>query len=270
MATIDTAHTTLRVRVPGTKPTITPDAGPPIGFAFGSPTIDADASIRLKGRAGEDVGGWTLGFIQLKYIGTNKACYRGATVRNGSVTVTHSNQIVCRDTDLGSNEIWYDSLHFGGTTGPNGTNQLAAGTAIPAAGFLNVPAHLFDQPSRWWASVEPNPAAAGSPDNFLHWAVVELLFCTMLVAQEPGGKHHMLRHFYWNVIWEHTFKRNGAGNVVLDKMIRLQQNVQRGVHGGNPGDPKFRGKEYDLTLPISNTVSRRPPRKHRAADWSEC
>jgi hypothetical protein len=269
MAAIDARNVTLTVRVPGTKPTVTPDPGPPIGFQFNSPTIDADASMRLTGATGESVANWTLGFIQLKYIGTNHARYRGATVRQGSALVTHSNQIVCRDTDIGSVELWYDSLNAGGTTGPTGTNKLAAATVLPPAKSLDVRAHLFDQPSRWWPSAHTNTLVAGRPDNFLHYAVVELLFCTMLVAQDPAGKFHMLKHFYWNVIWEHTFKRNGAGNVVLDRATRLQQNVQSPTHGGNPRDPKFLGKEYNLALPVSNTVSRRTARVTEALDWGQ-
>jgi hypothetical protein len=236
---------------------------------FNSPTIDANASIHLKGTAGEIVAGWTLGFIQLKYIGTNHARYRGATVSDGSVLVTHSNKTLCRDTDTGSTEVWYDSLKSGGTTGPAGTNKLAAGTAIPAAGFLVVPAHLFDQPDRRWPSVEPNTVVHGHPNNFLHYTVIELLFCTMLVAQEPGGRFHMLKHFYWNVIWEHTFKRDGTGKVVLDKPSRLQQNVQHPAHTGNPRDHKFFGREFDLRLPVSNTVSRKAAHKHAVADWGQ-
>jgi hypothetical protein len=267
MATIDPGNVTLTVRVPGTKPTATPDPGPPVGFDFNSPTIDADASMRLTGAVGENVANWTLGFIQLKYIGTNHARYRGATDRHGSALVSHSNQILCRDTDIGSAEVWYDSLNAGGTTGPTGTNKLAAATILPPATFLDVRAHLFDQPARWWPVVHTNTLVPGRPNNFLHYAVVELLFCTMLVAQDPAGNFTMLKHFYWNVIWEHTFKRDGAGNVVLDRATRLQQNVQHPVHSGNPRDPKFFCKEYDLTLPVSNTVSRRPPRIMEAFDW---
>jgi len=269
MATIDARNVTLSVSVPGTTTTVTPDAGPPIGFDFKSPKIDAYASMRLTGAAREAVANWTLGFIQLKYIGTNRAHYRGATVQQGSAMVTHSNQIVCRDTDIASVEVWYDSLNAGGTTGPAGTNKLAAATVLPPTKFLDVRAHLFDQPSRWWPSVHTNTLVAGRPDNFLNYAVVELLFCTMLVAQDPAGKFRMLKHFYWNVIWEHTFKRNAAGTVVLDKAIRLQQNVQSHIHSGNPGDPKFFGKEYDLTLPVSNTVSRRPALVKEVLDWGQ-
>jgi len=268
VATIDTGNVTLNVRVPGTEPTVTPYPGPPIGFSFNSPTIDANASMRLRGAAGESVANWTLGFIQLKYIGTNHARYRGATTAQGSALVSYSNKILCRDTDIGSVEIWYDSLNAGGTVGPDGTNKVAAGTVLPPTKFLDVRAHLFDQPSRWWPSIHTNTLVAGHPDNFLHYAVVELLFCTMLVAQDPAGKYYMLKHFYWNVIWEHTFKRDGAGSVVLDRAIRLQQNVQHPVHSGNPWDTKFFRREYDTFLPISNTVSRAAPLIKEATDWS--
>jgi hypothetical protein len=91
----------------------------------------------------------------------------------------------------------------------------------------------------------------------------------MLVAQDPAAKFRMLKHFYWNVIWEHTFKRDGAGKVVLDRATRLQQNVQTPAHSGNPRDPKFIGKEFSLALPVSNTVSRRAPRVKEAVDWGQ-
>ena len=82
----------------------------------------------------------------------------------------------------------------------------------------------------------------------------------MLVAQDPGGNFHFLKHFYWNVIWEHHFQRSGPSSVVIGNVVRLQQNVQRSVHSGNPRDSKFLGKELNLSLPVSNTVSRQAPR----------
>lgn len=283
MATIDTSNTTLTVTagsdplrlvlpffgplvLPGVPPSMRPHGGPP-GFNFQSPTIDANASMRLKGTPGESVAGWTLGFIQLKYIGTDYARYRGATDHAGSVLITSNNQIVCRDTDDASTEVWYDSLNAGGATGPNGTNKLAAGTVIPPGGFLDVPAHLFDQPSREWKSVVGNTSVAGTPNNFLHHADIGLAFCTMLLAQDPANKFHMLRHFYWNVRWEQMFNVDGTGKVVAGRTVHMQHNIQRPVHTGNPMDHRFHGKEYDLTLPVSNTVTRRPPRVHAAPDW---
>jgi hypothetical protein len=284
MATIGKLNTTLTVKagsdrlavllpifgtivLPGVPPSVTQDAGPWVGFDFNSPTIDAYGSMRLTGTAGESVAGWTLGFIQLKYIGTNYARYRGATDRNGSILITGSNQILCRDTDVGSTEVWYDSLNSGGTTGPNGTNKLAVGTVIPPTGFLDVPAHLFDQPNRSWQSIVKNTSVSGHPNNFLYHTDIGLAFCTMLVARDPGNKFHMLMHFYWNIRWEQMFTVDGSGKVVAGRAVHLQHNIQRPAHTGNPIDRHFQGKEYDLSLPVSNTVSRRPHHVHPAPDW---
>jgi hypothetical protein len=35
---------------------------------------------------------------------------------------------------------------------------------------------------------------------------VELLFCTALALQEPGEQFHLLKHFFWNVLWQATFQ----------------------------------------------------------------
>ena len=107
--------------------------------------------------------------------------------------------------------MWYDSLNSGGATGPNGTNKLPAGTVIPASGFRDVPAHLFDQPSRAWQSIVKNTSVTGQPDNFLHHADNGLAFCTMFVAQNPANKFHMLKQFYRNVRWEQLFTLDGTG-----------------------------------------------------------
>ena len=90
----------------------------------------------------------------------------------------------------------------------------------------------------------------------------------MLVAQDPSAKRYMLKHVYWNVIWEQTFKRVGP-QVVLDKAIRLQHNIQHPVHDSNPHDHRFLGREYDLTLPVANTISNKPPQVSEAVDWSQ-
>ena len=58
-----------------------------------------------------------------------------------------------------------------------------------------------------------------------------------------------------------------SGAVVRARMIHLQHNIQRPVHSGNSMDLRFRGKEFDLTLPISLVVSARDPRVSAAPDW---
>ena len=269
MASIDRAHTRLLPPVSGGLPTIDGGAGPPAFFNFNAPTINANGSMRLRGAPGEDVGGWKLGFVQLKYIGTNYARYRGAHDRDGSMLISGNNQIVCRDTDVGSTEVWYDSLlaPHGAGNSPNGTNRLAVGTRLPDTGFLDVASHLYDKPGRSWDSVEVNAVARGRPNNFLHHVDIGLAFCTMLVAQDPANQFHLLKHFYWNVRWEQMFVVDRSGAVVRARMIHLQHNIQRPVHSGSSMDHRFRGKEFDLALPISLVVSARDPRVSAAPDW---
>lgn len=269
MANIDHAHTRLLPPVSGGLPTVTPGAGSPALFDFNAPTIDANGSMRLRGAPGEDVGGWKLGFVQLKYIGTNYARYRGAHDHDGSMLISGNNQIVCRDTDLGATEVWYDSLGapHGNGNSPRGTNRLAAGTKLPDTGFLDVPSHLYDKPYRGWYAVEVNTVARGRPNNFLHHADIGLAFCTMLVAQDPANQFHLLKHFYWNVRWEQMFVVGRSGAVVAGRTIHLQHNIQRLVHSGSSMDHRFRGKEFDLTLPISLVVSARDPQVSAAPDW---
>jgi hypothetical protein len=154
VATIDARSVTLAVRVPSSQPTVTPDPGPPVGFKFDSPTIDADASMRLTETTRESVANWTLGFIQLKYIGINHARYRGTTVRDGSALVSYSNQILCRDTDIGSTEVWYDSLTLAERRVP------WAPTSLPQA-------LSFHQPTSWKSvhTCSTNLPAGGPPST---------------------------------------------------------------------------------------------------------
>lgn len=267
LTAINARGTTLAVSTRGVKPTITPMPGVMPGFSFSASPIDMTASIQLDGKPGDSVANWMLGFIQLKYIGVNFARYRGASVKDGSTLVTRSHSTLCRDTDKRSTEVWYDSLFSGGAIGPSGTNKLAAKTILPVSGSLKVPAHLSDQPDRFWEATRPN-RLAGNRVNYLHYVVSEVFFCTMLVARDPPGTFHMLKHVYWNVIWEQLFKRQDE-QVVLDRTLRLQQNVQHSVHDGNPHDPRFWGREYDLSLPVANTISNEPQVVTEARDWSQ-
>jgi hypothetical protein len=50
---------------------------------FKAAQITSPGSVELRGRPGGSVGGFTLGVIQLEYIETNHARYRGATAADG-------------------------------------------------------------------------------------------------------------------------------------------------------------------------------------------
>jgi hypothetical protein len=223
--------------------------------------------VTLRGSSGEAIDGWALGYLQLKFIATDYARYRGNAVREGSVRVTRSNQILCRDTDEASPELWYDPISWG-IHGARGTRVLPPGTTIPASGEYRITAGFGDAPGRSFDSTVMNTAT--SVNNLVHHVDIGLQFCTMLTARDPGGRYYVLKHFYWNVRWETHFDRVPGGVPVLHiPADHMQLNIQHTVHSGVPRDSRFYGRELDAALPISNTITRRPERVYPARDWSE-
>ena len=267
MAKIDSPHTTMTVTHGGGHTHVLAKEESPPWFRFKTQRIDVNASMRLAGSAGESIAGWTLGFIQLRYLATDIARYKGRVDRDGSMLLTSSSKTLCRDTDVGSTDVWYDSLSLGKPPGPMRTNRLAAGTVIPASGFLDVAAHMWDRPDRAWFAVQKNSSVATRPNNYLHHADIGIAFCTMLVAQDPAGMFVILKHFYWNVRWEQMFTLDLAGNVAAGRSIHRQLNIQRPVHSGNPRDARFIGKEFSLALPLAVTEANKESRVLMAPDW---
>lgn len=265
MAELDRRSATLTPHGGGT-PTATPHPGTPGDVTCQCPGISATGSVVLRGTPGESLAGWALGYIQLKFIATDYARYRGAAMGDGSVRVTRSNQILCRDTDEASPELWYDPISWG-IYGARGTRVLPAGTVVPAGGEFTLTSGLGDAPRRSFDAQVANSVTHAQ--NFIHHLDVGLQFCSMLTAREPGGRYHVLKHFYWNVRWELHLTRDAAGLPAVQRVDHLQLNVQRTVHSGVPEDARFRGRELDMTLPISNTITRRPVRVHPVRDWSE-
>lgn len=264
MARIVVKSTVLMSSVAG-RPTFALDREPPPAWDCTAAPIQLNASVGLEGKPGERVAGWTLGFVQLYYLGSVFARYRGASVADGSALVARGHHLLCRDAVAPSHEIWYDPLFAGGTTGSMGTNRLPHGTVLRDSGQLLVEAQLWDRPQIPWVFVHRNKRT-GKP-NYLHYVNVEILFCTLLVAEAPGGHRQVLKHLYWNVIGEASFKRVGTA-VALNRTIRLQQHVQL-VHDGDPHDHRFSGREFDLRLPYANGVVNSPPRVVDATDWAQ-
>jgi hypothetical protein len=265
MATLIHNRTSLVPHGSGT-PVIAPIPGPPSSVLFTCPGITADGQIVLTGTSGESLNGWVLGYVQLKFIATDYGRYRGAHVKQGSALVTKNNQILCRDTDEKTPEVWYDpivwGIHFG-----RGTKALTASSVIPASGEFLLAAIFGDHPGRQHDGQVTNPST-GAP-NFLHHSGIELHFCTMLVARTPAGDMLPLKHFYWNVRWEAHFRPDAAGVPVIRSTDLAELNIQHHVHTGLANDKRFKGKEFDMTLPVSNDVSRRPSRTVPVSDWGE-
>lgn len=267
MAELDRGSASLSPTAGG-LPTVVPVGGATGHIDCSCPGISAAGSVTLHGAPGESLAGWALGYLQLKFIATDYSRYRGNSTTLGSVRVTRSNQILCRDTDEASPELWYDPISWG-IHGTRGTRVLPAGTVVPpGGGTYLLSAGFGDAPGRNFDSFVANSATR--TNNFIHHVDIGLQFCTMLTARDPAGRYHVLKHFYWNVRWESHFRRDlaGAPQVVLPA-DHLQLNIQRAVHSGVPNDRRFRGRELDATLPISNDVTRRPARLHPARDWSQ-
>ena len=262
MATIIDSRTSLVPRGSGT-PDITPSGA---GVSFTTPWIRATGNIVLRGTVGESLENWALGYVQLKFIGTDYARYRGASVGDGSVRVTKNNQILCRDTDEATPEVWYDPIAWGIHAG-RGTRVLTASSLIPASGEFPFEAIFEDGPQRFHEGQKINPSTHRT--NLLHQSDIALHFCTILVARNPAGTMHPLKHFYWNVRWEAIFRPDAAGNPTVREARLQEMNIQRHVHSGLANDSRFKGKEFDMHIPISNDVSRRPARTFPATDWGE-
>jgi hypothetical protein len=270
MATLDLSTASLVVSGGGI-PRATPVDGARGSVNFDTPaarahSITAVGSVVLRGREGEQLGGWALGYIQLKFIATDYARYRGNTVAEGSAKVSRSNMILCRDSDEGTDELWYDPIEDGIVDG-HGTTALAEGTVMPASGQITLTSNFGDSPGRPFDNLVKNTIT--NADNFLYHADIGLQFCTMLTARDPDDNFRVLKHFYWNIRWEAHFQRDAAGiPQVRRPPDHFQLNIQRTVHSGVPDDPRFKGREFDNTLPISLTVSGRPEQLRFARDWS--
>jgi hypothetical protein len=276
LATIDPKRVFL-IPSGGGTPAAASDGDPAGTVDCTCPGISAAGAIVLLGAAGESIAGWSLGYVQLKFIATDYARYRGNRDADGSLVFTKSNLILCRDTDETSPEIWYDPIAGGITPSsffllgfaipmPRGTTVLPAGTRIPPSGEFPLASGFLDAPERHFDAVIFNTASG--QNNFIHHLDVGLAFCTLLTARDPGGSIHFLKHFYWNVRWEALFQRDAMNIPQITRIVHFQLNIQHTVHSGTSSDPRFRGREADMTLPISNVVSGHPPRIRTARNWS--
>ena len=230
--------------------------------------ISASGTVDLTGSPGESVAGWTLGYIQMMFVNTDYTRYRGATVRDGSMLLTQNTQRLCRDTDPAQVDVWYDPAAQG-VTGGRGTFVAPAGAVIAPNGRFTLTSGYNDAPGDSNPAVQNN-AITGS-QNFAHKVHWAFAFCMILTAREPAPRRsfHFLKHCYWNVRWEANFTRNAAGIPVMNRTADLLQlNVQRRIHSGSPSDPRFRGRETNMSLPVANNVAVAAARIRSARDWS--
>ncbi|WP_257862937.1 hypothetical protein [Variovorax sp. ZS18.2.2] len=230
---------------------------------FESPDINCQASAGLHGTANEVVDGWLLGFVQLQFIETNYATYRGRSSRDGGSKHSWSHNVLCRDTDEKCPGLFYDPQK---KRTPAQFRGVCAPTRLDATGRVDMETGFGDAPLQRFDTVVTN-TTTGRP-NFLHHADIAFHFCTMLVVGDPLHRFTVLRHFYWNVRWEAHFAPGADDAPHETRRDHFDINVQRHVHSGIPNDPRFRGRVFDRSLKVANDMAARKPAKQFSADWS--
>ncbi|QOY91273.1 hypothetical protein [Paludibaculum fermentans] len=220
-----------------------------------SARIRAEADVTLMdGIPGSFTGSWKFGFIQLEYSETNYARYRGRQQSHGSTLSTSTRRFLVRDTDETAPDIWYDPPS-GGVVEGRGTQVLRTTTPIPSAGRLTTHVMMEDRPTQPFSTRITNGSTGFF--NFLHHMESTFMFCTILAAQEPGGRFHFLKHFYWNLDFEGFFDQDLTGRIRLSRVVRRGVNLQGALHSGAPRDPRFHGRELDQSLRIANNFGTR-------------
>ncbi|HVS34348.1 MAG TPA: hypothetical protein VMS17_02135 [Gemmataceae bacterium] len=177
---------------------------------FLSNRICATGRVNLTGVAGDDAARWELGFLQVRRVTTSWAWYKadwtdGAAANGGSILLQTGKppampKQTCRDIGDGGpvGQMWY---------APPGDARGSA-RAFPQT----LTANFNDEPKTNFPAVLLNSLT--KHPNFLRDAEVELLFCTALALREPGGRFHILKHFYWNVLWQATFQPADFANAL--------------------------------------------------------
>jgi len=189
--------------------------------------------------------------IQLKFIDTDWAHYRGHSNGDGSSFLQYSRPPAlpkggCRDT-LAAGGIFVDN-------NPGHDRTIATvGAGFPIA----MSAAFSDAPSRGFYLSRVNGMTR--KDNFLREAQTELHFCTVLSLKSPMGAFQHLKSVYWNVHWQARFQPN-FGNLAAPWTITLTgglgntANVSR-VIDGPPTDRRFFGLVTAPTTPNCNAMT---------------
>ena len=192
-----------------------PGVSPPILFGaeavFNSTGIILTGQVILPPTAPNASVNWRAGFIQVQWVETNWASYRGRQNSDGSLIAQMGRmparlQQACRDTLDAPVPQPVNGIFYGP---PNavwpGTNNLRYQESLNQASAppTLTPRHR-DYPSDRKALARRNSRTGQL--NFLHEVQLELHFCTMLAVREPSGIFNILNHVYWNLRWQAKFQ----------------------------------------------------------------
>lgn len=181
-------------------------------------SIRGTGKVRMKVGHGENINGWTAGFVQILRIGTTRARYAGRISSEGSITTQLEGVLPKR--------VYLDSLNKGfvpfyeagvGFAGVDATVEMADHP------WVKIPLSLENRKTK--------------VDNFLFDYREEVDFWTILSVKSLGNVLWYVAHFRWQVktmvglIW-----RNGIPLATGDKSAFkvLEQFVN-----GPPTDPEL-------------------------------
>ena len=219
-------------------------------MVFASDGITLNGACQLTGADADARAGWTLGFIQIKWINTQWSYYRGAANADGSTFLQYARppalaQRSCRDT-LTVGNIFIDN------DPANNMTVASASDSFP----IDMSAQFSDAPRRLFPMTYTNPQTL--KPNYLREAQAEMHFCSVLSLMSPDGVYRHLKSIYWNVHWQATFEVANAGttsaNWSFTKPGEASANsatVSRMIDGG-PTETKFVSV---LTTPQSVTCN---------------
>jgi hypothetical protein len=243
-------------------------AGAGTFMRFSCTAIGIKGECKITGTAGDNPIGWTLGLIQLKFIDTDWAYYRGRSNRDGSSFLQYSRPPAlptggCRDT-LVAGGIFIDN-----NPGHDRT-VVAAGTRFP----VTMSAEFSDDPSRGFYLRRRNGLT--NKDNFLREAQTELHFCTILSLMSPAGVFQHLKSVYWNVHWQGRFEPANFGNLAGPWNIAAVGGLGNTAHissiiDGPPKDRRFSGIVTAPGTPNCNDItlaSYRNPNLRESRVWA--
>jgi hypothetical protein len=215
--------------------------------------IRLTGECKITGSAGDNPAGWTLGIIQLKFVDTDWACYRGQSNGDGSSFLQYSRPPAlpkggCRDT-LAVGGIFIDN-------NPGLDRTVAtAGAVLP----LKMSALLTDAPGRGFDLSRRNGLTTKT--NYLREAQTELHFCTVLSLMSPGGVYQHLKSVYWNVHWQGRFLPSNFANLAAPWTINTtggplgnMANVSK-IIDGRPTDGRFASIVTAAATPNCNAAT---------------
>ena len=248
-----------------------PGVSPPVLFGaearFSSTGIILSGQVTLLGNAPHLPGAWWAGFIQVEWVETNWAYYRGKDKVDGSLLVQMGRaparlRQACRDTldapvRQPVNGIFYGPPNY---VWPATSNARYQESAAPGTVPVTLNPRHRDFPFDQKPLVRRN--AKTGKVNFLSEVQLEFHFCTMLAVRDEAGLFAILKHLYWNLRWQAKFEPSNfamaasAAGWKPPTVEALGTGANVGViHDGRPLDARFGGVVTALQASNCNAVA---------------